>query len=274
MDSSPQKPGGGGRVRTGLRTAYHKLLELPSGGRGLKRTLPGGETVRILPAYRYTKWNPIEYHAFKACLKPGGVVLDIGANAGNYSLLFGHCVGATGKVFAFEPAPAAFAGLKRHLQLNALESVVFPLQAAVADRPGEAHFIANGFQGANRLLGSGEKILADHALRVPCVTVDSFCAAKKIRPDFIKIDVEGFELAVLRGARRTIQSADKEFVLFVELHPGLWPKLGWSRQDLERELADQGLFVEPWDHPGDPWTEDLGVALRVRRQSGRQGQRH
>ncbi len=273
MDTSPIKTAGGGRVRAGLRTAYHKLMELPTGCKGLKRSLPGGEIVRILPAYRYTKWNPIEYHAFKACLKPGGVVLDIGANAGNYSLLFGRCVGPTGKVFAFEPAPEAFAGLVRHIQLNALDSVVFPLQAAVSDQPGEASFIANGFQGGNRLSGLDEAIPAEVAVRVPCVTVDDFCAAKKIAPDFIKIDVEGFELAVLRGARQIIQSAGGDLALFVELHPGLWPKLGWSRQDLESELAQQGLQVEPWKSTGDPWTEDLGVALRIHKQSKPTGQR-
>ncbi len=263
MDASPLKPAGDSRVRTSLRRAYHKLLELPTGGKGLKRSLPGGEIVRILPAYRYTKWNPMEYHAFKACLKPGGVVLDIGANAGNYSLLFGRCVGPQGKVFAFEPAPEAFAGLTRHIELNALASVVFPVPAAVAGRSGQSDFMANGFQGANRLRAAAEKSPADNTVRVPCVTVDDFCAAKRIAPDFIKIDVEGFELDVLRGARRTIESAGNEFALFVELHPGLWPKLGWSRHDLERELADQGLRAEPWEQPGDPWTEDLGVALRI-----------
>ena len=271
MDASPLKPAGDSRVRTSLRRAYHKLLELPTGGQGLRRSLPDGDIVRILPAYRYTKWNPIEYHAFKACLKPGGVVLDIGANAGNYSLLFGRCVNPTGKVFAFEPAPEAFTGLMRHIQLNALDSVVFPMPAAVSDQPGEASFIANGFQGGNRLLALEEKLRAENVMRVPCVTVDSFCAEKQITPNFIKIDVEGFELAVLRGARQIIQSADKDLALFVELHPGLWPKLGWSRQDLENELAEQGLQVEPWKGTGDPWTEDLGVALRLHKQSNPTG---
>ena len=58
MYTLPQKSAEGSRVRISLRRAYHKLLELPTGGKGLKRSLPGGEIVRILPAYRYTKWNP------------------------------------------------------------------------------------------------------------------------------------------------------------------------------------------------------------------------
>jgi FkbM family methyltransferase len=267
MNSGQTQPAGGNRLRNGLRSLYHRLLALGSGGKGLKRSLPGGEIVYILPAYRYTKWNPIEYETFKACLKSGDVGLDIGANAGNYSLLFGFCVGPTGKVFAFEPAPEAFAGLTRHLELNALKSVVWPVQAALSDRPGEAHFLAHGFQGGNRLLGRGERVPAEFTLRVPCLTVDDFCAARKITPDFIKIDVEGYELAVLRGARQTIKAAQNDFALFVELHPGLWPRLGWSRQDLELELAGQGLVVDPWEGSGDPWSEDLGVALRIRKQS-------
>ena len=266
MNSGQTERARGNRLRHGLRALYHQLLELASGGKGLKRTLPGGEIVHILPAYRYTKWNPIEYETFKACLNSGDVVLDIGANAGNYSLLFGLRVGPTGKVFAFEPAPEAFAGLTRHLELNGLENVVWPVAAALSDRPGEAHFLANGFQGANRLLGRGERVPSENTRRVPCLTVDDFCAARKITPHFIKIDVEGFELAVLRGARRTIHAAHKDLAMFVELHPGLWPMLGWSRRDLELELAEQGLVVDPWEGLGDPWVEDLGVALRIRKQ--------
>lgn len=99
---------------------------------------------------------------------------------------------------------------------------------------------------------------------LPCVPVDAFCAAKNISPDFIKIDVKGFELAVLRGARQIIQSARKDLALFVERPPGLWPKLGWSRHDLEVELTHQKLLVEPWQDAGDPWVEDLGPSRPAR----------
>ena len=61
----------------------------------------------------------------------------------------------------------------------------------------------------------------------------------------IKIDIEGAELAALRGARRTIAARGAALALFVELHPAIWPSLGVTRADIEAELLRQRLVVEP-----------------------------
>src|SRR5207237_6618595 len=119
----------------------------------------GGETVRILPAYRFASWNLDEYFAFKRAAGAGSVALDVGANVGCYALLFGQWVGPTGKVFAFEPAPEAFAGLCRHISLNRLSGVVVPVQAAVSDASGVAQ-LDDGVPGTNRLILPGEATAA------------------------------------------------------------------------------------------------------------------
>ncbi len=66
-------------------------------------------------------------------------------------------------------------------------------------------------------------------ISVPTVTIDSFCAREGLLPSFIKIDVEGAELAVLRGARETIRRGGDALALFVELHPSIW-SLGGKRR--------------------------------------------
>ena len=76
-----------------------------------------------------------------------------------------------------------------------------PVGAAVADCDGFAELIVASTSGDSRLAGTAER---SATINVPTVTVDSFCARERIRPAFIKIDVEGAELAVLRGARETI----------------------------------------------------------------------
>ena len=98
---------------------------------------------------------------------------------------------------------------------------------------------------------------------MPAQSIDEFCEAAALSPDVIKIDIEGAELAALRGARRTIAGRGAALALFVELHPAIWPSLGVTRADIEAELVRQRLVVEPLPGVGDPWAVE-GVCVRVR----------
>jgi FkbM family methyltransferase len=233
---------------------------LRTGGRGLSCTLPGGERVRALPEFRYLSWNPQEYSAFRRAIAPGMVALDVGANVGAYSMVLGQWVGPGGRVFAFEPSAAAFTGLVHHIRLNRLDAIVEPVPAALSDRETVARFFAAGTSGEGRLAGPSES----HARStVSVTTVDSFCARGGIDPDFIKVDVEGWELAVLRGARETIRRRRGKLALFVEMHPSVWPLLGTSQELLLGELRAQRLEPVALAGAGEPWATE-GVALELR----------
>ena len=252
--------------RQRLKRLYHHALMLQTGGRGLRGRLPGGEVVRMLPAYRYLSWNPAEYAAFRAATPPGGTVLDVGANVGAYTLLFGQWVGAAGRVLAFEPQPEIYDGLAAHVQLNALGRVVSPIMAAVSDRAATADLIVSGTAGESRLAGAGEAGSA--TLPTTLVTLDDVCAQRQLRPDVIKIDVEGWELAVLRGARRLLARCP-EVALFVEMHPSIWPLIGVSQADVLAELEAQQLTIEPLDGRATAagvWAHE-GVCVRLRHAS-------
>ena len=248
-----------GGVRRFLRGAYHTLAFAATGGRGVAASLPRGERVRLLPEYRFVTWNEAEYEAFRAAVRPGAVALDVGANVGAYSLLLGQWVGTGGRVFAFEPAPAAFAGLSRHVSLNRLVDVVVPGRAAVAARSGRARLSVDGLSGANRLDDAGGGAV------VATVPGDEFCAARGVTPSFLKIDVEGAELDVLRGARDTIRAAGDSLALFVEMHPTIWREIGISADDLKAELDLQGLDAVPLRPVADPWSLE-GECLRLVRR--------
>ncbi len=249
-------------LRGWLKSVYHRALELQTRGSGLTCTLPQGEVIRVLPAFRHISWNMDEYDAFRGAMKPGGVALDVGANAGCYSLLLGQWAGEGGKVYAFEPAPETFAGLTRHVELNKLSNVVTPVNAAVSDTCSTAAFLAHEHQGMNRLVAENESQNAGEVVRVPTITIDEFCAREKIAPDFIKVDVEGFETAVLRGARKTIKAMGNRLALFIEMHPTTWREIGTSKEEMMDELDRQGLYATPLKPREDMWAVE-GECLRI-----------
>jgi FkbM family methyltransferase len=245
-------------LRAPMKRVYNALLAAWPGDH-MRCRLPGGETIRVDPAYRHLAWNDEEYAALKRHAREGGTVLDIGANVGSYTLLLARWVGDAGHVYAFEPAAASRAGLERHVSINGLASRVTVRPEAISDRSGSAPFIDAGTHGDNRLVPAA----TSETTTVPSVSIDEFCAASGIAPDVIKIDIEGAELAALRGARGTIAARGGALALFVELHPAVWPSLGVTRADIEDELRLQHLVVEPLPGVGDPWAVE-GVCVRLR----------
>jgi FkbM family methyltransferase len=130
--------------------------------------------------------------------------VDIGANRGDYTIAFAkHFDGIT----AFEPDPATFPLLENNIRSSCATGVT-PINAAVSDHDGQVTFYRDlrpewgGAAGSVHVLqGLGGKT---EAIRVPCLTLDSHCTERNLSPDFIKIDVEGHEPAVISGAWQTI----------------------------------------------------------------------
>jgi FkbM family methyltransferase len=155
-----------------------------------------------LGSYEKTKQT-----AFIAELAPGAVVFDIGAHVGFYSLLSAVFTKPSGKVFAFEPLVTNTNWLRRHVALNHVSVEV--IEAAVADQDGQAHFQ----RGPNSYSGA----LGEVGEPVNVVTIDALRAAGRVAlPNVVKIDVEGAEALVLRGAEETIRSARP--VIFLAVH--------------------------------------------------------
>jgi FkbM family methyltransferase len=257
-------PTGGaiGRLRRRLRPLVDLWLDQRRGG--LRAELPGGEVVIVSPAFRHMTWNDEEYAAFRAAVAPGDVILEAGANVGSYTVLFGQWSGPQGRVYAFEPDPVAFAGLRRHVTLNGLGDRVNLLPVAVIDREVErVRFAVAKSSGVSRLAHADD---GPHVpvLEVRGTSIDQFCREQQIQPRVIKIDVEGAELDALRGARATIAAAGRGLHLFVEMHPGRWRALGLSADDLRRECEVQGLVAERLDGSDRGlWTIE-GVSVRLR----------
>ncbi len=147
---------------------------------------------------------------FVSRVRPGQVVMDIGANVGFYTLLSSQLVGEKGRVVAFEPLPRNIAFLREHLRINRVQNATL-IEAAVSERSGEATFQEGGSGAMGRISSGG-------GVRVKLVSVDELVERGEApRPDVMKIDVEGAEAMVLRGAARTIAGGARPLI-FLATH--------------------------------------------------------
>jgi FkbM family methyltransferase len=208
----------------------------------------------------------------------GGDVIDVGANTGFYSLLAARAQPAP-VVLAFEPDPAVRETLQRNVEANALTRCIHICPLGLSDRSGEAGlYIPDSSHGLVETSSSLEpdfKPAHGAVLQVEVSTLDAFLASSKLirnRIGVIKIDVEGHEAPVLRGAAATV--ARHRPVLFVEL----LPRADFTtmrrflaehsyvdiplRPNFPLAVADDIAFVDDaWNHAFLPAEQDTGVLL-------------
>jgi FkbM family methyltransferase len=204
-------------------------------------------------------WEPHnDRHVFVSHLREGMTVMDVGANWGLYSLLISRAVGPSGKVYAFEPVPEIFARLKEHIALNNATNVI-PVPIALSDEKGVAKMSVRG--GGSSFF----RHLSNEFVEVQVERLDDFVEREGIeRVDAIKIDVEGAELKVIRGADKTIRR-DKP-ILMVEIQAATLQAAGTTPEELFETIVSYGYnafvirhgkaiptdkVVEPWRYPHD-----------------------
>ncbi len=204
-------------------------------------------------------WETHIEKALEKLLRPGDCFVDVGSNIGHFSLLASRLVGASGCVLAIEPCWQSLAKLARHLSLNAVENVYLlacASGAAVGD--GGIAFLTGNNAGAATMrdtaVGQGRQ-------RVLIEPLDDCLEGHGIRPNLVKIDVEGFELKALRGLQRCL-ARDRPIVL-LELTPGFLQQAGDNAQQLLRFMAGHGyrcesLLDERRIEPGESGLEQLG----------------
>ena len=156
--------------------------------RGKKWVVGAGEHGYWLGSYELNKRLAFEKH-----IRRGDVVYDIGANVGYFSLLAAVLAGPDGQVVAFEPLPRNIHYLHRHIKLNQIKNITV-IEAAVSDQEGKACFDLGASSAMGHIAETGE-------IEVQMVALERLLAEGRVPPpDAIKLDVEGAEYEVLRGA--------------------------------------------------------------------------
>ena len=191
-------------------------------------------------------WEPGVIRYLANALREDDVFLDIGAYVGPYTLLASRLVGPGGRVYAFEPDPVARGRLLRNVRVNSAANVEVVAEA-VTDRDGR-EWLSPG--GDEPLLGNSESVVSPHGgeMSVPTVTLDGFCAAHSIRPNVLKIDVEGAEARVLAGGRHMLAEA-REVV--IELHERQLVSQGTDPSEVMEELFRLGDRIAVLDSRGE-----------------------
>lgn len=160
-------------------------------------------------------------------LRPGDVFVDVGANIGTLTLPASLIVGDKGHVFSFEAHPKTAEYLRGNVALNRRANITV-IHAAVGDHKGSVCFSSSRSDDQNRVVETG--------VSVPLETLDSVLPDVDVR--LLKIDTEGFELFVLRGAERVLQRTDAIYIESCESH---FAKYGYSTRDLLAFMAAHGF---------------------------------
>jgi FkbM family methyltransferase len=157
------------------------------------------------------------YEVFRRALRPGMVVADVGAHEGLFTQLAAALVGPTGRVWAFEPAPANFRVLKRRTSVFPQVTIV---RAALSDRSGRAHLTIDLRNTTQHSLFAANVGKRRQSHSVSTMALGRALPADLARLDLVKIDAQGAEPQILRGARPVLK----------RYHPliafELWPR-GW-----------------------------------------------
>lgn len=158
--------------------------------------------------------EPLTTEIMKRELKPGQVIIDVGANIGYYALLEAKTVGKRGRIYALEPAPENLELLRRNVKANGCDNIeIFHAAAGARSEMGTIYLSKSHNQHALIKENVGG-VVGSMPIRV--FALDDFLEGKPY-PSLIRMDVEGFELDILRGLKKTIAKG-KPLKLFIEIH--------------------------------------------------------
>lgn len=231
------------------------LSGLPPAGKNLlKPFMPRPLSVRVdgfdieasiehrhyLQALQKDEVESLMTQVFNSVIRPGSVVLDIGAFVGWYTLLAARRAGPRGKVYAFEPDARNYAWLTENIRRNQVDDRVILVPKAISDKSGSAAFYLHG--GDQSRSGFFPTASGTEATVVSTVVLDDLID-NTVKPDVVKMDVEGGEVRALTGMKQVLARNDRDIKLFVECNPSSLRIAGTSHHALIASLRELGFSI-------------------------------
>jgi FkbM family methyltransferase len=191
------------------------------------------------------EWEPGELQFIRSYVKPGMLVVDVGANMGVHTVTLAECVGARGAVHSFEPTPV-FETLQYNVHQNGFDSRVRLNHCAVGAEEGSLRLLACK-PGYELFTSEGTPLVPEVStgqyVEYPMTCLDAYAGQQGIRQiDFLKVDVEGAEDLVLEGARGLLSRGAVGCILF-ELNEVCMSHNGRSAVALLESLRSSGYHL-------------------------------
>jgi len=194
---------------------------------------------------------------------PGDVVIDVGANIGDYTLLACKKVGTSGKVLSFEPLSETFLTLERNLQLNQITNCVY-FQKAIGEKLCMANLYKNNLSGMMGHLDpslNGKSLIKNDETEV--VTIDDVLISEHIDTvNMIKIDVEGFEYEVILGCLQSFKE-NKIKKIMCEVHYKYLESKGKSAETIYDLLREHNFTITQISEPTPNRVHILAISKSV-----------
>jgi FkbM family methyltransferase len=213
-------------------------------------------------------FEKLELELFQKILRTGMNVIDAGANIGLYSTIASNIIGSTGKIWAFEPSKENYNLLVKNLQLNHCDNVS-PHNSGLGDKINQTLTLRKdaGYGDAEKYINPEDFVL-DKSLEnvgeiettenVKLTTIDIFMEKNSIQTvDFIKIDTEGYEYFILKGAKQLIKS-NPQIIFLMECTILGNERMGLSQNDVFTFLLNElNLNIYYWNTNNNYWGNDL-----------------
>lgn len=253
----------------GARPFYRALMRHMTPG----SVVVGGHTLELDPTDSlllsvHGSYEEFELALFERCIQHEDVVVDVGAHIGLYTLSAARAAGPHGRVVAFEPSQENFDLLVRNVEANGYRTVE-PVRAALSDHEGEADLHVSAQNSGDNSL-SATAVIDASAQRVRVLTLDTYAAEKAVRPQVVKMDIQGGEPAALTGGRDLLAGSES-LTLFTEVSPSHLNGIRGA-QAFVGQLRDLGLdlfVVDEADRSVRPMSaDDLAAESRTAGHDG------
>ena len=217
-----------------VRTVQGSRMKLDLSDQGISREL-----------YLTGVHEPYSTPQFREELKPGMVLLEIGANGiGYYTLIALQQLGPNGSVVALEPSLVNMRSLFENLRLNEVDGNVKVYPYAAGRERGSLPFYEMPKGNQCTLVMSEKYDRPKSVIAVEVLTIDNLVKEANVKVDYFRMDVEGFESEVIEGMVETLTSANRPAGAFIEIHPSVLKKTGSSGYSFVTRMEELGYRIK------------------------------
>jgi len=249
---------------------FHHLFNKP-----FKYRLSDGRTISLYPEGQISKriftnsFEKQQVTTFQRIIKPGMIVVDAGANIGLYSLIASKLIGLKGKVFSFEPSKETFQRLLNNIELNKFSNII-PINKGLGDTSNEKLILRQdiGFGDAERYLFSGNEAPDIKLENINAVNIEEEIIIDTLdnslnkmnfnKIDFLKMDTEGFEYYILKGAKQVLRNSP-DIVMLMECTELGTARAKTTQKEVFKILKDNNLNIFYWNSIIRDWCDDEGI---------------